>query len=111
MKFHRDNDMAIDKENSVVPMTEVYVNVTSTPNTPVLVSVFDKSLSLLAGSCDIGKKSSVRPCSCYTGYRDELIYAPFFLHSTSLPLLLLGVQEAGLHCFWHHHQHRSQLFC
>ena len=111
MKFHRDNDMAIDEENSVVPMTEVYVNVASTPNTPVLVSVFDKSLSLLAGSCDIGKKSSVRPCSCYTGYRDELIYAPFFLHSTSLPLLLLGVQEAGLHCFWHHHQHRPQLFC
>lgn len=61
MTFHRENDMAVvDEENSVVPMTEVYVNVTSTPNTPVIVSVFDKSLSLLAGSCDIGKKSSVR---------------------------------------------------
>ena len=60
MALHRDSDMAIvNEENSVVPMTKVYVNVTSTPNTPVLVSMFDKSLSLLAGSCDIGKKSSV----------------------------------------------------
>ena len=66
MTFHRDNDMTIvDEEDSVVPMTEVYVNVTSTPNTPVIVSVFDKSLSLLAGSCDIGKQSSVSPYSSY----------------------------------------------
>ena len=64
MTFHRDDDMTVvDEEDSVVPMTEVYVNVTSTPNTPVIVSVFDKSLSLLAGSCDIGKQSSVSPYS------------------------------------------------
>ena len=64
MALHRDSDMAIvNEENSVVPMTKVYVNVTSTPNTPVLVSMFDKSLSLLAGSCDIGKKSSVSSSS------------------------------------------------
>ena len=64
MTFHRDDDMTIvDEEDSVVPMAEVYVNVTSTPNTPVIVSVFDKSLSLLAGSCDIGKQSSVSPYS------------------------------------------------
>ena len=64
MTFHRDDDMTVvDEEDSVVPTTEVYVNVTSTPNTPVIVSVFDKSLSLLAGSCDIGKQSSVSPHS------------------------------------------------
>lgn len=64
MTFHRDDDMTIvDEEDSVVPMTEVYVNVTSTPNTPVIVSVFDKSLSLLADSCDIGKQSSVSACN------------------------------------------------
>lgn len=65
MTFHHNNNMAIiDEENSVAPMTKVYVNVTSTPNTPVLVSLFDKSLSLLADKCDSGKKSSVRLCSC-----------------------------------------------
>lgn len=61
MAFHYDKDMVIGEESSVVPKTKVYVNVTSTPNTPVIVSVFDKSLSLLAGSCDNSKKSSVRP--------------------------------------------------
>lgn len=67
MAFHRGNDMAIvNEENSVVPMTKVYVNVTSTPNTPVLVSLFDKSLSLLADKCDSGKKSSVRLYNCVT---------------------------------------------
>ena len=65
MAIHRDSNMAIvNDESSVVPKTEIYVNVTSTPNTPVLLSVFDKSLSLLADKCDSGKKPSVRIYSC-----------------------------------------------
>ena len=48
-----------NKGDTVRPQTDVYLNVTSTPNTPVLVSIYDKSLSLLADFCDSGKQSGV----------------------------------------------------
>ena len=89
MTFHRDDDMTVvDEEDSVVPMTEVYVNVTSTPNTPVIVSVFDKSLSLLAGSCDIGKQSSVSPysnCAKDNKPLNESRHTVHLYHSSSSP--------------------------
>ena len=62
MEFYKTKDSSLldnNKGDTVRPQTDVYLNVTSTPNTPVLVSIYDKSLSLLADFCDSGKQSGV----------------------------------------------------
>ena len=62
MEFYKTKDSSLlnnSKGDTVRPQTDVFLNVTSTPNTPVLVSIYDKSLSLLADFCDSGKQSGV----------------------------------------------------
>ena len=62
MEFYKTKDSSLldnSKGDTVRPQTNVFLNVTSTPNTPVLVSIYDKSLSLLADFCDSGKQSGV----------------------------------------------------
>ena len=62
MEFYKTKDSSLldnNKGDTVRPQTDVFLNVTSTPNTPVLVSIYDKSLSLLADFCDSGKQSGV----------------------------------------------------
>ena len=62
MEFYKAKDSSLvdyEKEETVRPQTDLFVNVNFTPNTPVLVSVYDRSLSLLADFCDSGKQSGV----------------------------------------------------
>ena len=62
MGFYKTKDSSLldnSKGHTVRPQTDVFLNVTSTPNTPVLVSIYDKSLSLLGDFCDSGKQSGV----------------------------------------------------
>jgi prenyltransferase beta subunit len=62
MEFYKAKDSSLvdyEKEETVRPQTDLFVNVNSTPNTPVLVSVYDRSLSLLADFCDSGKQPGI----------------------------------------------------
>ena len=49
----------ISPDKYVTPGANLDVVVRSRPNTPVLVSIYDKSLTLLADSCESGKQNSV----------------------------------------------------